>query len=35
MNIPAPDTTVEQLNLEAKMYSAETLSSMLSAMARI
>lgn len=35
MNIPAPDTTVGQLKIADKMYSAESLSSTLSATARI
>lgn len=35
MNIPAPDTTVGQLKVEDKVYSAESLSSTLSAAAKI
>ena len=35
MNIPAPDTTVGQLKIADKVYSAESLSSTLSAAAKI
>lgn len=35
MNIPAPDTTVGQLKIADKVYSAEALSSTLSATAQI